>query len=117
MKKTKLGDKVRVQHILDAIIDLETCMKGIYSYEQFMQDTKARFSTAKLVEIIGEASNHISDELKAKYSDIDWKAIVGMRNILVHEYFGISYQDIWDTMQANIPDFKRKMQQILKDLL
>ena len=111
-----MRDKARVQHILEAIKDIEVCMQDINSYEEYQSDRILCLATVKLIEIIGEASNHISDELKAQYPDIDWQAIVGMRNILVHEYFDISYEIMWENIIQMIPPFKQQMQQILKNL-
>ena len=59
------------------------------NFENFSSNAMMRFACIKQLEIIGEASNHLSEETKLKFYDIEWKLIIGMRNIFVHEYFGI----------------------------
>jgi uncharacterized protein with HEPN domain len=64
-----------------------------------------RFACIKQMEIIGEASNHISDETKLKFSSVEWLQIVGMRNVFVHEYFGVDSNLVWEIIKNDIPDF------------
>jgi uncharacterized protein with HEPN domain len=68
------------------------------------------------MEIIGEASNHISDEIKTKFSEIEWSQITGMRNVFVHEYFGIDTKLVWEIIKNDIPDLKEKVQIVLKSV-
>ena len=110
--KGNLGDKVRVQHILDAIQEIELYLKDV-SYEQFLGNSEKRFATIKQVEIIGEACNMITDELKSANPSIPWKPIVGFRNISIHEYFGVNLQLVWEIAKNDLPDLKEKMQAIL----
>jgi len=86
--KGRLGDKARLQHCLDAINEIEIYLLGV-SYEQFLNNSEKRFATIKQIEIIGEASNAITDKLKFTHSEIPWKAIIGFRNISIHQYFGV----------------------------
>lgn len=78
--KGRLGDKVRLQHILDAISEVEIYLENV-TYEQFLQNSEKRFATIKQIEIIGEACNALSDELKEQYPATPWKSIIGFRNI------------------------------------
>ena len=66
------------------------------------------------MEIIGEADNHLSTELKFKFSDIEWAQIVGMRNVFAHEYFGINSNIFWEIIKNNVPELKEKIEHILK---
>lgn len=84
----KLGDKIRLMHILDAIAEIETYISEV-DFDIFMSNSMMRFACIKQMEIIGEASNHISLETKEQFSTIEWAQIVGMRNVFVHEYFGV----------------------------
>jgi uncharacterized protein with HEPN domain len=65
------------------------------------------------MEIIGEASNHISAETKFEFSTIEWSQIVGMRNVFVHEYFGVDSNLVWEIIKNDIPDLKVKIQEII----
>lgn len=89
--KSRIGDKERLLHILEAISIIENFSKGV-SYNDYKKDLKLRLALVKLIENIGEASANFSEEIKKKYSEIDWPAIKGMRNIIIHEYFDISYE-------------------------
>ncbi len=75
-----------------------------------------RFASIKQLEIIGESANHISDSLKQKYSDIQWKEIIGLRNILIHEYFGVDVNVIWTIITVDIPKLENAITRILKDI-
>ena len=83
-----LGDKVRLLHIYDAILEIESYLFNI-QFPDFLENSMMRFACIKQMEIIGEAGNHISDNTKSKFSTIEWSQIVGMRNVFVHEYFGV----------------------------
>jgi len=67
------------------------------------------------LEIIGEAAKNIPDEVKNTCNDIDWKGIIGLRNRITHEYFGISLQIIWNIIKQEIPRFKKEITQILNN--
>ena len=73
-----------------------------------------RFACVKQMEIIGEASNHLSSALKSKFSEIEWAQIVGMRNVFAHEYFGIDSGLVWEIIKNDIPELKEKIQHILE---
>jgi uncharacterized protein with HEPN domain len=72
-----------------------------------------RFACVKQIEIIGEAANYITPETKAKFSDLEWSSIIGMRHVLVHEYFGMDFELIWQVIIGDIPVLKEKMTAVL----
>lgn len=104
----KLGDKARLNHILDAIIEVEAYLSEA-DYSEFLSNSMMRFACIKQMEIIGEASNHISEATKSQLSEIEWRQIIGMRNILIHEYFGIDSKVVWDIIRHDLPDLKKKI--------
>lgn len=108
-----LGDKVRLQHILDAILEIEDYLKDT-DLSDFMQNSMMRFACIKQMEIIGEAGNHVSDDTKARFSSIEWAQIVGMRNVFVHEYFGVDSSLVWEIIKNDLPDLKGKIVLVLK---
>jgi len=108
----KLGDKVRLQHILDAIFEIENYLLNT-DFSVFMENSMMRFACIKQMEIIGEASNHISDDTKAKFSTIEWDQIVGLRNVFVHEYFGVDSSLVWEIIKNDLPDLKVKVIEII----
>lgn len=111
----KSGDIARLKHILDAIIEIEN-----YSLEtdiqEFVKNSMMRYACIKQLEIIGEASNHISEEVKTKFSNVEWSQIIGMRNIFVHEYFGIDTNLVWEIIKDDLPGLKNKITEILEML-
>lgn len=111
----KLGDKVRLQHILDSILEIESYINSS-AYSNFSENSMMKFATIKQLEIIGEASNHLSDEIKLKFSDVEWTQIVGMRNIFVHEYFGIDSTIVWEIIKSDLPTLKEKIILIINSL-
>lgn len=113
--KSELGDKIRLQHILDAIDEIQIYLTET-ELSAFLQNSMMRFACIKQLEIIGEASNHISKELKSEFTGIEWAQIVGMRNVFTHEYFGIDSSLVWQIIKDDIPELKEKIKHILTSL-
>lgn len=110
--RDKIGDKQRLQHILEAISEIEGYTQGI-DLSVFLQNSMMRFASIKQIEIIGEAANSISETTKCKFTDIEWRQIIGMRHVLVHEYFGVDNYLIWQVIIKDIPFLKSKIQSII----
>jgi len=111
----RLGDKVRLQHILDAILEVENYLIE-NDFKKFMENSMMRFACIKQLEIIGEAGNYISEETKTKFSGVEWSQIVGMRNVFVHEYFGVDPNLVWEIIKNDLPDLKIKITEILSSI-
>ncbi len=111
----KLGDRIRLMHILDAISEIETYLIDS-DFESFMDNSMMRFACIKQMEIIGEASNHISKDIKSNFSSVEWSQIVGMRNTFVHEYFGVDSSLVWEIIKNDLPDLKNRIKEILKTI-
>jgi uncharacterized protein with HEPN domain len=111
----KSGDKVRLQHISDAILEIESYVVNS-DFSDFMANSMMRYACIKQLEIIGEASNHVSAETKLKFSGIEWSQIVGIRNVFVHEYFGIDSSLVWEIIKNDLPDLKDKIKDILNSI-
>jgi uncharacterized protein with HEPN domain len=93
------------QDILETITYLETFTDGV-SFEAFESNQEKLFAVVKAIEIIGEAVKKIPDETRSQYSEIPWKDIAGMRDILVHNYWRIDSRVVWSTVQDGIPLLK-----------
>lgn len=85
-------------------------------YEDFIRDNKTLDAVIRNLEIIGEASKNISDDIRNEYKNIPWKRMIGLRNITTHEYFGIDLSIIWEIITVNLPETKSKIELIVKDL-
>ena len=106
----RLGDKVRLLHILDAITEIENYI------EHFVKNSMMFNASLRQLEIIGEASNRLSENLLNNNSSIPWARIIGLRNLVIHEYFGIDDLTIWDVIKINLPELKEKILVLLEDL-
>lgn len=113
--KGKIGDKQRLLHILESIEEIEKYTAG-ENLENFMQNSMMKFASVKQIEIIGEAANHITEETKNKFSEIQWRQITGLRHVLVHEYFGIDSNLIWQIIIEDIPALKMNIQEVLSSM-
>ena len=103
-----------VRHILDEVIYLEGRAEGL-SKGEFMQDETLRRAFVRSLEVIGEATKNISMELRQKHGHIDWRAMAGMRDRLIHRYFGIDYDLVWDVVTNKVPILHREIQQIIEN--
>ncbi len=110
-----LTDRERVRHILDAIGEVEHYLNGV-TFEQFLANSEKRFATIKQIEIIGEACNRITLELKALHPEIAWRPINGFRNISIHEYFGVNFELVWEIASNDLLVLKQQFTAILKEL-
>ncbi|HET8808924.1 MAG TPA: DUF86 domain-containing protein [Flavobacteriaceae bacterium] len=106
----------RLEHIQECISKIEELVRILKTYENFEEKWIEQDSVIRNFEIIGEASNHISDDLKAKHPDIAWSEMKGMRNFMTHEYFGLQLDTIWDAAVNDIPILKKQIQSILQEL-
>ncbi|MCK4560836.1 MAG: DUF86 domain-containing protein [Calditrichia bacterium] len=110
--KSKLADEVRLKHILDAISEIEQYTEN-NSIEDFNKNSMLKFASVKQLEIIGEAANHISEELIKEFPEIKWRNVIGLRNLLVHEYFGIDIQIVWNIIVNDLPKLKIQIKNVL----
>ena len=106
--KGKLSDKARLQHILDAICEIENYVKNI-SIEEFSKSSEKKFASVKQMEIIGEAANRINEETINNHPEVEWTKIIALRNILVHEYYVIDENIVWNIITEDLPKLKNQI--------
>ena len=107
-------DGVYLRHVLDAINRVEEYLQDVdepkFNATHLLQD-----GTIRQIEIIGEAVRHISKDLRKTYAEIPWQDIAGMRDKLIHDYFGVDIEKIWLTAQEDLPVLKEQVARILAD--
>jgi len=102
-----------LQHILNAISRIhEYTEKKEYQY--FIENHLVQDGVIRQIEIIGEATKRLSDEIKKKYPDIPWKDMAGMRDKLIHNYLGVDIDAVWDTVENDIPTLEKQLRNLMK---
>jgi uncharacterized protein with HEPN domain len=101
-----------LSHIVDEINYLKSHTEKL-SRDRFLNDATLQRAFVRSLEIIGEATKKLPEELKRNYPNIEWKVIAGMRDRLVHGYFGIDYDIVWDVVKNKIPQLHKEIQQII----
>ena len=95
--------------------DAEDFISGM-SYEQFTNDQKTLNAVLRSIEVIGEAAKNIPDNIRNLYQDIPWREMAGMRDKVIHFYFGVDKEVIWFVVKERIPDLKPLISRLLRDL-
>lgn len=113
--RDSIGDKARLQHIYDAVLEIESYV-GNNSYEIFQSNSMMQFACVKQLEIIGEAANHLTPTFRNLYSEIQWREIIALRNLLIHKYFGIDTKILWDIVKNDLPQLKLQIKKILDQI-
>jgi uncharacterized protein with HEPN domain len=106
-------NRVFVEDILESMNKIERYIKGL-TYELFLKNEMVVDAVIRNLEIIGEASKNIPEDIREKYPNIPWRRMVGLRNIALHEYFGIDLGIIWEIITKNLPETKPKIKMLLK---
>jgi len=106
--------KVFLEDILEAIKKIRSYTADL-SLESFSQDEKSMDAVVRNLEVIGEAIKNVPEDVRVKYPDVEWKRIAGLRDILIHEYFGIDVVIIWDIIRNKLPFLETQVKQILNE--
>jgi uncharacterized protein with HEPN domain len=102
-----------LQHILDETAYIIDSANGL-NKTIFMQDETLKRAYVRSIEVIGEAVKQLPDALRQKYGAIEWRAMAGMRDRLIHNYFGVDYDIVWDVISKKIPELDAEVQKIIQ---
>jgi uncharacterized protein with HEPN domain len=102
-----------LRHILveaDYLVDRSAAL----SFESFVADETLRRAFVRSLEIIGEAAKKVPDDFRATHPTVEWRAMAGMRDRLIHDYFGVDFELVWDVVQTRVPELRNQLASILK---
>lgn len=111
----KKDPKIFLQHILDSIAEIEKNINNI-SEEKFSRSTQIQDAIIRRLEIIGEAAKNIPENIRQKYNFIPWKKIAGSRDVLIHQYFEVDLEAVWDSATKDLPKLKQDIKTILEKI-
>lgn len=111
---SKRDYKILLEDIINAIDKVFKYTENL-SYEDFASDEKTQDAIFRNFEVIGEAATQIPENIKNKYAGIEWYKIIGLRNRIIHEYFGIDISIVWKIIQENLNDFRVSINKILDE--
>ncbi len=101
-----------IEDILEAMTNAEMFVRHM-TYEEFKTDTKTLYALIRAIEVMGEAAKHIPDTVRKEFPDIPWRDIAGMRDRLIHGYFQIESERVWNVVKKDIPQLKPLIKAVL----
>ena len=107
-----LSAREYLQHVLDEIAYVLKSSQGL-DKAAFVQDETLKRAYVRSIEVIGEAIKQMPEAFRQKYGAVEWRAIAGMRDRLIHGYFGVDYEIVWDVITNKLPELEQEIQQII----
>ena len=110
-----IRDSGRLEHILTAIGNVQSFLEG-KTLDDLYRDKILFYAVVKNIEIIGEAANNLTKDLQAQHPEVQWKDVISMRHVLVHDYYSIDARTAWQTAWENLPQLKEQIEKILSTM-
>ncbi len=111
----KKDPKIFLSHILESIEAINS-YAGKLTKEEFTENGQAQDAVICRIQVIGEAVKNLSADLRKRYSQIHWSKATGMRDVMVHDYFGIDKNIVWKTIKEDLPTFQKEIEKIYKEI-
>lgn len=112
---TAKGDRLRLAHILESIELISRWLDGV-DKDRFLKSELLQEAVIRRLEVIGEAAKHVSSQLKEQHPEVPWKEMSGMRDVLIHEYFGVDLEQVWETATKDVPEVARQIRTIFQKI-
>jgi len=109
----KKDDSVYLRHIMDAFVQIERYTDGV-SHDDFMENRLLQDGVIRQLEVMGEAARNLTEDLRNEYPNIPWRQMIGLRNRMIHAYFNVNLQIIWEIIQGDIPNLKKDINYVLE---
>ena len=106
------NQKIFLEHMLESIKDIKKFTAGV-SKEEFEENKEKINAVVRSIEILGEAAKNISDPFKNKHKEIAWKEIIGTRDILIHHYFGVDLDILWNILTKDVLDLEKQIEKLI----
>lgn len=107
--------KAYLRDILESIRKIERYTKNI-AFDDFVEDDLTQDGVVRNLEVIGEAVKNIPEDIKNKKPEVEWKKIAGLRDLLIHTYFGIDVDIVWDVVKNKLPELKEEVIEMLQEI-
>ncbi len=112
---SKRDYRLFLQDILESIERIEEYTEG-YDFETFTKDRKTVDAVLRNLEIIGEAAKHIPENIQTQHPEIPWKRVIGLRNVVIHHYFGVDLSIVWVIIKKQLPELKNAVISLLEEI-
>ena len=112
---SKRDYRLFLQDILESIERIEEYTEG-YDFETFTKDRKTVDAVLRNLEIIGEAARHIPENIRTQHPEIPWKRVIGLRNVVIHHYFGVDLSIVWVIIKKQLPELKNAVISLLEEI-
>ena len=110
------SSRIYLHYLQDIVANAEKALQFVQgmSGDDFLQDDKTVFAVIRALEVMGEAAKNVPDEVRNKYPHIPWRDMAGMRNKLIHHYFGVDLKTVWKTVTRDLPILLPQLEDVLK---
>lgn len=104
-----------LQDMLESLEKIERYTAGL-TFERFAQDDRTVDAVVRNLEVIGEAARQIPSEVRERYPEVPWRRVIGLRNVVVHEYFAVDVEIVWTVVRQSLPELKEALRRMMAEL-